>query len=489
MKLKIDRNSIKFKSWLYFVLFAALLMAALWIVQVLFLNNFYGVMKTAQTKGVVKEIESSFNHHKHSDFLTDVAAISESYDMYIYVVSYDGKTTYFSPSDTTVARTPGFEVDENPGRTGEMLFSSQIQKLNKRMIQTGEAASLKIMTSAGQEILAYGNVLTSKRNDPLIVYIFSPLWPITSTVKILVNQLLVVTIISLVLACLISFYFSTRITRPIRRITYSAERLAEGDYGIVFRGGDYTEINRLADTLTGASIELEKSDMMQKDLIANVSHDLRTPLTMIRSYAEMIRDLSGENPEKRDKHLKVIIDESDRLNALVEDLLTVSRMQSGKMTLEKKEFNLTECIRSVLNTYRVMEDSDEYTFEFDCPSSFIVNADEDKIKQVVSNLVANAIKFCGDDKLITISLDRRGKNVICRVSDHGAGIPAEELEHIWERYYSSSSNTVREAEGTGLGLAICKEILSLHKSSFGVESTLGEGSTFWFQLNLVRIEK
>ncbi len=489
MKLKIDRNSIKFKSWLYFVLFAALLMAALWIVQVLLLNNFYGIMKTAQTQSVVKEIEFVYNHQEHSDFLNEVADISKSYDMYVYVVSYDGKTTYFSPSAATVARTPGFDLEEAPGDTGEMLFVSQIQKLNKRMIQTGEAASMKIMTAEGQEILAYANVLTSKKNEPMIVYIFSPLWPITSTVKILANQLLVVTVISLVLACLISFYLSTRITRPIRRITHSAERLAKGDYGIVFKGGDYTEINRLADTLTGASIELEKSDMMQKDLIANVSHDLRTPLTMIRSYAEMVRDISGNNPEKRDKHLRVIIDESDRLNALVEDLLTVSRMQSGKMTLDKKDFNLTECVRSVLNTYKVMEDADEYTFEVDCPSSFIVHADEDKIKQVISNLVANAIKFCGDEKLITVSLNRRGKTIMCRVSDHGPGIPAEELEHIWERYYSSSSNTVREARGTGLGLAICKEILSLHKSSFGVDSTLGEGSTFWFHLDLVRIEK
>lgn len=489
MKLKIDRNSIKFKNWLYFVLFATVLMAVLWVAQVFLLNNFYGVMKTTQTQDVVKEIESSFYHHEHSVFLEDVADISESYDMYVYVVSYDGKTTYFSPSATTVARTPGFDVDKDSGDTGEMLFSSQIQKLNKRMIQTGDSASLKIRTSDGQEILAYGNVLTSKKKEPLIVYIFSPLWPITSTVKILTSQLVVVTIISLILACLISFYLSSRITKPIRKITHSAERLAKGDYGIVFRGGNYTEINRLADTLTGTSIELEKSDMMQKDLIANVSHDLRTPLTMIRSYAEMIRDISGDNPEKREEHLQVIIDESDRLNALVEDLLIVSRMQSGKMTLEKKEFNLTECIRSVLNTYRIMEDADQYTFAFNCLSSFIVYADKDKIKQVISNLVANAIEFCGDDKFIDISLNRRGKTIICRVSDHGPGIPANELEHIWERYYSSSSNTVRETEGTGLGLAICKEILTLHKSSFGVDSTPGEGSSFWFQLDLVRIEK
>ena len=186
---------------------------------------------------------------------------------------------------------------------------------------------------------------------------FSPLWPVSSTIQILTNQLVYVTFIALALACLISFYLSVRITRPIRKISNSAERLAGGEYGIVFKGGHYTEINNLADTLTRASIELEKSDMMQKDLIANVSHDLRTPLTMIKSYAEMIKDISGNNPEKREAHLNVIIEETDRLNTLVGDLLTISRMQSGKMTLNPGSFNITDAANSILNTYRIMEDS------------------------------------------------------------------------------------------------------------------------------------
>ena len=497
MKHKINFNSIKFKTFLYFLLFAAVLMAALWVLQVLLLNNFYGTMKTQQTKEVAKEIETSYKFKDTEHFLADVSNISDSYDMYIYVVSYDGKTTYFQPSSKDVAKAPEFESDEGPdgkndenGKKEEMQYASQIQTLNEHMMKGDGPAYVKIQgPDSSQEILAYGSVLQHKSKDPMIVYIFSPLWPVSSTIKILTHQLIYVTIISFILACLISLYLSIRITRPIRKINKDAKSLAAGNYGIVFQGGHYTELVDLADTLTGASIELEKSDMLQKDLVANVSHDLKTPLTMIKSYAEMIRDISGDNPEKREEHLNVIIDEADRLNVLVNDLLTMSKLQSGKMTLEKSVFNLTETVEGILNTYKIMEEEDGYKFEFQCDADYIVDADEEKIKQVITNLLTNAIKFSGEDKTVIVSLKKRGRSVAFRVEDHGPGIAPEELDHIWERYYRSSSNMKRESEGTGLGLSICKEILTLHKAKFGTDSTLGEGSQFWFELECTRVEK
>ena len=337
-----------------------------------------------------------------------------------------------------------------------------------------------------QKVLACGNVLHADGKEDMIVYIFSPLWPVSSTIEILRTQLIIVTLISLIVACLISYYLSSRIARPIRKIKNSAKRLAAGEYGIVFTGGHYTEINDLADTLTGASIELEKSDLMQKDLIANVSHDLRTPLTMIKSYAEMIRDISGDDPVKREQHLQVIIDETDRLNNLVGDLLSVSRMQSGKSTLEKTTFSLSESVKSIVDTYRVKEMGEAYTINLDCPADFTVYADEEKIKQVVSNLLSNAIKFCGERKTVDVVLKKQGRQVKVSVIDYGCGIAAEDLDHIWERYYRASSNMTRSVEGSGLGLSICKEILTMHTSEFCVYSTMGKGSTFWFILDLVK---
>ena len=436
MKFKIDTKSIKFKSWLYFILFAAVLMAALWIVQVLMLNNLYGTMKTAQTQKVAIDIEESFKNNGSEDFFDDVAEYSDSHDMYIYIVSLDGKTMYFRPSSgdydmsdlngsaDAESKDADASSEDAPAPKGPSInpqYISQMQRLNEEMIKKGNAVYMTFgEDDEAQKVLACGNVLHAEDKDDVIVYIFSPLWPVSSTIRILAHQLLIVTIISLILACLLSYYLSSR----------SAKRLAAGEYGIVFKGGHYTELNDLADTLTGASIELEKSDLMQKDLIANVSHDLRTPLTMIKSYAEMIRDISGDDPEKREQHLQVIIDETDRLNNLVGDLLQASKIQSGKSTLEKTRFSLSDSVRSIVETYRVKELDGGYTINLKCPSDFMVLADEDKIKQVVSNLISNAVKFCGEDKIVNVILKKQGRQVMVSVEDHGCGISAEDMEHI-----------------------------------------------------------
>ena len=478
MKLKPDIKSIKFKTFMYFVLFAGFLMILLWTLQVLFLNNFYGIMKTNQTKTVAEQLQESYQENEESDFMDDVADLSRSYDLNIYVI-------YYSGGSPMLVYTPfGDDVNRDYVEAIDTMYSDIVSS-------GGEDAQISRMgDTVAKKIFAYASVLNEDESgedfdEATVLYIFSPLRPVTSTVNIMTTILIYVSIISLILACLLSLYLSVRITRPIRKITASADRLAHGEYGIVFKGGHYTEINNLADTLTAASIELEKSDLLQKDLIANVSHDLRTPLTMIRSYAEMIRDISGDNPEKRDQHLQVIIDESKRLNDLVDDLLTVSRLQSGKLTIDKTEFSITQAVRDLVSTYHVLEIEDGYHFNVDCPSDFIVSADEEKIKQVISNLITNAMKFCGEDKVVNISLIRKGRSVLFSVQDHGPGIAPEDLDHIWERYYRASSNTVRTSEGSGLGLSIVKEILTLHKVSFGVDSTLGEGSTFWFEVDLV----
>ena len=482
MKLKPDFKSIKFKTFTYFVLFAGFLMILLWTLQVLFLNNFYGAMKTSQTKMVAEQLQHSYHHKDDKAFKADVVDSSRSYDLHIFVISYyaGSAALLYAPTGTELLQEYAEPIlsmyDDLVGKEGADIQRSHISNATEK------------------NVYAYATVLNKDDcgedfQDACVLYIFSPLRPVTSTSKIMTTILIYVTIISLILALIMSLYLSARITWPIRKITSSADRLAHGEYGIVFKGGHYTEINNLADTLTSASIELEKSDLIQKDLIANVSHDLKTPLTMIRSYAEMIRDISGNDPQKREQHLQVIIDESKRLNDLVDDLLTVSRMQSGRISIEEKEFSISEAVLSIARTYQVLEVEQGYKFNVDCPSDFIVTGDEEKLKQVISNLVTNAMKFCGDDKQINISLQRRGKLVRVSVEDHGSGIAAEDLDHIWERYYRSSSNTIRTSEGSGLGLSIVKEILTLHKATFGVDSTLGQGSTFWFELELVRTEK
>ena len=476
MKHKPDIHSIKFKTWLYFVLFTALIMVVLWGLQVIFLNNFYEGMKIQQTKSTVQDVNEAYVSYDTNKFKRKVSSIAKTNDLYIYLVSTTGEITSFQPAEEVA---------------GEGYYFQQIDSIEKYRLQSPDGGVMIRIKGVDntKEVLVYSDLLISGGKEQFKIYLFSPLWPVKSTINILRNQLIYITLIALIMACIVSFYLSSRITRPIRDIAASADRLAEGEYGIVFKGGHYTEINNLADTLTRTSIELEKTDVIQKDLVANVSHDLRTPLTMIKSYAEMIRDLSGDNPVKRQEHLKVIIDEADRLNNLVDDLLTVSRMQSGKMTLEMKEFNLSEVTRSIVSTYRIRTE-EGYHINLECPSEFYVMADEERIKQVITNLITNALKFCGDDREINVTLAKGGRSsVVCSVEDHGIGIAKDELEHVWERYYKASSNMVRTTEGSGIGLSIVKEILVLHKAEYGVNSTLGQGTTFWFELGLTKVDE
>lgn len=322
--------------------------------------------------------------------------------------------------------------------------------------------------------------------NSMVLYMFSPLYPVKSTISILRTQLLYITVIALLLTLSMSIYLATHISKPINDITKSAAEMGRGNYGVQFKGGPYSEIQELADTLTDASRELEKTDMYQKDLIANVSHDLKTPLTMIKSYAEMVRDLSGDNPEKREQHLAVIIEEADRLNVLVDDMLVMSRMQRRKIELDKTNFDITECAASLLSSYDILAEKDGYHFTFKNPGPVLVNADEVRIKQVLSNLINNAVKYCGEDKEIGITIKKVGKRVRCEVKDNGQGIAPDEINHVWDRYYKSSTHHVRPTEGSGLGLSIVKEILTLHKAGYGVVSKEGKGSTFWFELDQVK---
>ena len=220
--------------------------------------------------------------------------------------------------------------------------------------------------------------------------------------------------------------------------------------------------------------------------MANVSHDLKTPLTMIKAYSEMIRDLSGNNKEKREAHLKVIIDETDRLTRLVNDMMDLSKIESGIITINKEKFNFSQVASSLIDRIKLSSMETEHIIEYTIPNELYVYADRTKIEQVLYNLVINAIKHSGEGKRnINVKVTATQKRVKVEVIDDGVGISKKDLEHIWDRYYKASESFTRNVQGSGLGLSIVKNILLKHKSNFGVESTEGKGSNFWFDLERI----
>ena len=474
-KVKFDFNSVKFRLWIYFVSFGVGVVLLIWFLQIFFLNNSYEFMKTEEVNKIASSIARSYQE-KDENLTSNIQELSISNDFYVVMESNSGYL-FFAP--------------EAESRLPVYTYMAHAPKL-RSLLENSHQKPVSFKIDSGLEkysTLAYGCVLDDTPDEEIYLYIFSPLYPVSSTVNILKNQLIYVTVITLLLAFILAIYLAVRISKPLKSMTATAKEMGKGNYNVKFEGNSYSEINRLANTLNTAAYELGMADTRQKDLIANVSHDLKTPLTMIRSYAEMIRDLSGDNPVKRNAHLKVIIDESDRLSQLVSDMATMTAMQTRRIKLDKSAFDLTEAAASILASYDILSEQEGYSFLFNSQKDCYVYADQIRIKQVISNLTNNAIKYCGEDKIILINIRKAGKKCRLEVSDHGPGISQEELPHVWDRYYRASSNYVRPAEGSGLGLTIVKEILTLHHANYGVSSKLGKGTTFWFELNAVKKER
>ncbi len=324
------------------------------------------------------------------------------------------------------------------------------------------------------------------KNDSIeFLLLFSSMAPVEDAIAVLRNQLILVAIIVLIVSLFISFLLADRISRPIDDMSAVAERWANGDNAVQFKGGSYTEMYELANALNKAKNEIDKSGRLQRDLMANVSHDLKTPLTMIKAYAEMVRDISGDNKEKRDKHTQVIIDESDRLALLVNDILNLSKLQAQSTVLECKKVNLSELIGTILLRFDGVVLEKGYTIERSLDKDVYVFVDEKKIEEVVYNLVGNAVNYTGEDKTVKVYLSKKDNVATLEVIDSGVGISEDKIGTIWERYLRYSETHHRAVKGTGLGLSIVKVILETHNLEYGVVSKEGVGSNFYVVFNVL----
>ena len=297
--------------------------------------------------------------------------------------------------------------------------------------------------------------------------------------------------IAMLSAFLFAYEFCRHLTRGLNTMSEKAVKLAHGDYKVEFFNADYKEMAQLSDSLNYVRDEVKKSEDFQREILANTTHDLKTPLTMIKAYASMVMEISGDNPEKRNKHLQVIIDESDRLAGLVNDVLSVSKLRSNIDEMTPKVFNLTELVYAIVGKFGYLQESQGYTFMIDIQPDLYTRADEDKIYQVLYNLIGNAANYTGEDKTVYISLKSNFDGTINKftVRDTGNGISKEDLPEIWNRYYRVKENHPRPVKGTGLGLSIVKAILENHSFVFGVDSEVGKGSTFFVDFPAVPPEK
>ncbi len=364
-----------------------------------------------------------------------------------------------------------------PERNNRKSYPLLAQELSQKL---GEDGRVPLVYQPNGDSLAYA-ASGSAQGKTCYIYLTRSLDSMDLVIGDMRWTMLAMGLFVVVLAFVASGYVSMLITKPVTEVAEKAKELARGNYDVKFDDAEYSfaEMAELSDALGYASSEISKADRMQKELIANVSHDFKTPLTMIKAYAFMIQEISGDDKEKRTKHTQVIIDETDRLAALVSDLLDISKIRADIAELERAVFNLSEEIFRVVGRFGYLSETQGYKFETEIEDDLYVCASRERVEQVLYNLIGNAANYTGEDKRVKVRLLRRGEYARFEVIDTGKGIPESELDGVWERYYRSSETHKRPVRGTGLGLSICKTVLQKHGFPFGIISEVGKGSCFW----------
>ncbi len=505
------RGSVRWHILGYFLLFALIMLVLLWLMQTVFLESIYKsikthdiestsvhIAKTLETGGMTgEEMEEYLNWVAHEGSLcVRVVDMSNEGDG-LFVLQTSEATPgcmvhHLSAKDMLIlakaAEEAGGSMFYNLGAKNEaeteadgfaQLLGEQYARMTRVYAKQADIPplllSIRCVTMPGGERYA--------------ILLNGAISPVSATVDTLRMQLVLISGVMVLMGLLLALIATRRLSRPLEQITRLSRRLAAGDFNIDFRQpGAYREVDELAATLNYAANELGKTERLQQDLIANISHDLRTPLTLITGYAEAMRDLPGENTPE---NVQVIIDETERLGNLVNDLLDMSKLQAGVVQLDREELELTELIREIMLRFNKLCAAKGYTIDFVPTARIWVQADKLKLTQVIYNLLNNAITYTGDDMRVIIKqqLLHRDRRVRVEVIDTGEGIKPEQIKNIWQRYYHGSANHRRTNAGNGLGLYIVKQILDMHGGAYGVESTPGKGSCFWFEIEVSRTEE
>lgn len=467
-------KSIKFKMWINMMTVVAVLITVIWLLFAIFLQNFYEFAKEGEVKKSQKQYITMLENADNMGIAYDrIMEMSRENDSFVEIYDRNKKLVY----------SPFMYVSENE------IFGKRVSSFNvvttyamPSVIQSMEdnrqkSHTLKIKARNSDDVATIV-LINTFQNENLTYYIASraSLVPLSDTRLIFNRFYMIILAIFLVMSLVLSLIFAEFVSKPISRISNAAREVSKGNFDVVIpSSGGKDEMSMLVDDFNHMTKELSKVDALRKDLLANVSHELKTPLTMIRGYAETIKDLTGDIPEKREKQLDIIIDESDRLSNLIGNVLDLSRLQAGKREFVISNFNISELLENIITRYDIFKDQG-YEFDMKIAENVYVEGDFAGIEQVVCNLIDNAINHSDMSGPVKITLNEKGE---FSVINFGDVIEEENIRHIWDRYYRIDKSGKRRVTGTGIGLSIVKEILVAHKFAFGVTSDVQNGTNFW----------
>ena len=437
---------IRAKLLLAFFGMAALAVALIWLVQAVFLSDSYLNQRVKSIDAAVAEAAIQPD--------TDYAALERALNVSLLAVNGSGSIVYQSEG---------------------LPMRGQIVKRVAELTASADGGVEMLQTETEQA--RYALLSRSVEGGTLLV-VFS-LVDVSEASRVLLQQLWVITAVLLAAALVLSLVLSRRFSRPIVAVTGAAKRMAAGDYSVKTPVTARDEIGQLTQALNELGDELGKTEELRRELIANVSHELRAPLTIIRGYAETVRDVTWPNEEKRTSQLNAIVEESARLGSLVTDILDYSKLQSGAESMQLQAFSCATELGELVGRFALAAGQRDIVLELSCPEGDVL-FDRAQFAQVVSNLLDNAVRHAKSASRIRVRGEVRGNAMRVSVDNAGEPIPPEELPKIWDRYHRAPKQGEAGGLGTGLGLAIVKTILERHGVAYGVESD-EKKTVFWFE--------
>lgn len=496
-KIKDKFKSVRFK--LFFIMCVVILIIVLFLILInsIVLENFYIYSKTATIKQVYQKVNNYYaSENPNINLETELKKIAYKNNFDI-LIKTDTNLIIFTSDKEFLSST--YILKDINEITRENINTQNDKKNNLNIkITTDETNNINYMFLTG--ILDNGYVL----------YIRMPISPIKESVKISNTLLLMIGGVTLAVAGVVASFISKKFTNPILQLNDIANKMAKLDFSQKYRVTDTEDeinelgrsINTMSDKLETtikqlqkSNIELEKDieekskiDDMRKQFISDVSHELKTPIALIQGYAEGLIENVSTDEESRRFYAKVILDETNKMDRLVKQLLELMKLEYEKKEFNNEKFDINELINEVIRKCEVMLQKNNIQVEFESKKPIYVWADEFYIEQVVTNYFTNAIKHTeeiGNNKKIKITVKQLNDKMRITVFNTGKTIPEEDLTRIWGRFYKVDSSRNRQDGGTGIGLALVKAIMNNYQNEYGVNNKK-DGVEFYFDVDIPR---
>ena len=476
-------------AWIFIGLMIGTILLCL-MINYLFLGKVYMQSKLDvihDAYGTIKQAAES-DSYDTEEFARELDDVCRSYNMTVCVMDVNSNMKYVSIN--------GGERLEN--RLIGYVFGLSIPFNDQRVIENGDDYVIK---RTGQEDKEYLEIY-GRLNTGISFIMQTPLSSIQESAKIANRFYALAGCLGAMVGGIIIWFVSRSVTKPILELNNISERMVQLDFEAKYQGKAHNEIDLLGENINKLSDSLEKTiselktannelqrdvekkeaiDEMRKEFLANVSHELKTPIALIQGYAEGLQEEINDDPESRQFYCDVIVDEAAKMNNMVKKLLTLNQLEFGNDVVAMERFDLTALVKNYIQSAAILTKQHEITVRMDEYPPIYAWADEFKIEEVFMNFFSNAVNHCEDDKIIEVKMEQKDGKVRVSVFNTGKPIPEDSIHHIWEKFYKVDKARTREYGGSGVGLSIVKAIMESMNQQFGVNN-YNNGVEFWFEL-------